>query len=147
MPFTPCNYRIAATEEGLERGYFHLMGIPIDVKTQYKDYTIKSPQGSGWVAKHGYKNVELNWESLNPRQLNVLRSRVESALNSADRLLYMTIPRNDGTSPSMDDWIDISGKPDLRDPTVLDGRTSGVHLTNISLFLNDVEIVNDPATF
>ena len=142
MPFfQACNWRIATTEADLVRGYFHTWGLPLHLKIRYRDYSQKIPQGAGWSARHGYENLELNWEVLTQFQARFLKNIIEDALDLTG-YIYLTVTPADGRSK----WIDVRGAPHVPDIESADHSMTGIHHTNVSLFVNNVVIINDPAT-
>jgi hypothetical protein len=141
-------WRIATTEAGLASNWFIGLGLPEPTQVEYNDHTTKNPQSEGGVAKHGYHNVKLLWTKLSPSQAWQIRSLVDSAIAGATGTLFMTTTRLDGSNPGVD-WIDISGRPDMSQitPEAPIIGASGYSHNNITLTLNNVTVINDPASF
>lgn len=141
-------WRIALTEPLLASGWFIARGLPEPSQVEFKGHTSKSPQSEGGVGRHGYLNVTLLWTKLTLSQANTLRDLYNDSVAQASGLLFMSILRMDGTNPGKD-WIDVSGRPDLSD-IVADAPIIGARgfmVSNITLKLGNVAIVNDPASF
>lgn len=139
-------WRIAATEAALANGYMFLRGIPLPDTAPYRDHSQRVSKTTGGQARHGYKNVRLFWEILDRAQANRLRTIVQAGLDDAG-YVYLTIDRNNGIAGGPD-WIDVRGRPYMPDfdPSQIAGATGTVH-QRVELFVNNLTIVNDPATF
>jgi hypothetical protein len=141
-------WRIATTEAGLAKNWFIGLGIPEPTQIEYMDHSVKNAQSEGGTARHGYHSVQLMWRKLSPYQAYQLKSNHDAAVASATGLLFMTVSRLDATNPGAD-WIDISGRPDMspvapEQPII---SANGYSHANIILTLNNVSVVNDPASF
>lgn len=141
-------WRVATTEAALSNNWFISLGLPEPTQIEYSDHTIKNSQSEGGTARHGYHTVKIMWSKLSPFQAWTLKNVHDNAKASATGLLFMTVSRLDGSKPGVD-WIDISGRPDIgpiapEQPII--GANGYVH-DNVVLALNNVTVLNDPASF
>lgn len=135
-------WRISTTST-LARQNLFLLGIPPPTTPVYKEYAALVQQSQGGQSRQGYINVTLLWDTLTRQQGFKLKALVEVAL-AAGSLLYATVDYNDGTyGPGH--FVDISGVPH---PVVLEpaGNSQGLIYSNVTLFVNNCTIVNNPAT-
>ena len=139
-------WRIATTEAGLASGYFFAMGLEVPTNAPYHDYSTRVGQSTGGQARHGYKNVRCYWERLDRREARMLREAVQAGLDLTGTI-FLTIDRANGSGDTFD-WIDVSGKPHMPDfdPSRFGGATNIMH-ENVELFVNNLTIINDPASF
>lgn len=139
------HYRLATTENGLATGHLFVWQLPPPTTATYRDHSQKFPQSDGGEARHGFRSVELTWNTLTPAQAYTIRRMVVTVL-SAGNPLYLTINRADGTRPG-NDWIDVFGRPRIPDiePEGSIAGASGFYHRNVTLFVNNLTIVNDPA--
>lgn len=140
-------WRIATTEAGLASGWFIGLGLPEPTQIEYNDHSTKNPQSEGGTARHGYHGARILWRKMSVNQAYQIKNRVDAAIASATGLLFMTIVRLDGSSPGAD-WIDISARPDMgpiAPEAPIIGATGYSH-NNVVLNLNNITVVNDPAS-
>ena len=136
--------RIATTEAGLATGNFHVRGLPEPATIILVDHSVKQPQSTGGMARHGYHHASVIWERLTGTQANAIRALIETAeatYGQGNGTLWLTLPRTTGEESGLD-LVDISGKahmPDLQPATV--GLYTGVTLT-----INNVTVENEPST-
>lgn len=145
-----CNvyYRMSTSDTGLATGYFFLREIPPPSEVVYKAYARVYDTSRGGAIQQGYYNVEILWQTLRPKQAYAIKQLVDAALATANKYLYLTIDRQDGTSPGRD-WIDVYGYP--REMEIVQKGpivgSSGVAHENVRLFVNNLTVLNDPADF
>lgn len=137
------NIRLSITEADLVYGWLYNLELPPPVMI-YRDHTEKRPAGRGGQATHGFISVELYWaDVLTVRQADKLKTLVEDALDSVEGVLYVTADRKNG----LNDWVDFKGTPLPIDVIPEDDmEDGGTYVEDISLIINALEIVNDPAT-
>jgi len=144
-----CDYqkiRIALTEAGLTTGYLFVQKIQPPDNIQYNSFSQLTNQGDGGKARQGFANAVLTWVNPNPNTLFQIKKIVDNALNGT-RLLYVTIPLNDG-STSGRTFIDISCIPHPISGQEAGGFVArGIAYSAITLNLNNVTIINNPAVF
>lgn len=136
-------FRLAASEAGLAKGYLFAHGIPAP-QVEYRDHSVKVSQSDGGQARHGYKTVSLLWATLTREQGASLRAIVEGAGST----IYASFPRGNGAGEGWD-FIDVSGKPQMPDMApddTLAGRQTWIY-QNVQLVINNLTIINQPASF
>lgn len=143
-----CNYRIATTEVGLERGWFRYLKIPPPTTVDYKAFSEKKARTTGGQVLHGYKNLTILWTNIGVAAARRITRYVDYALStSGTGLLYVTFDM----FPNRD-WVDVSGIPHPMDPQVLQGPfqiygNAGLGgYSNLTLYLNNITIINDPSS-
>lgn len=142
LPKWALYWRISATSTLLHQNFFAL-GLPIPQTPIFKTYSALVPQSQGGQARQGYENVSILWSELTREQGFKLKALVETVL-TASTPLYMTVDFNDGTYlPGS--FVDVSGTPY---PVILEAAawSQGLVYQNVTLFLNNVTVVNNPAT-
>lgn len=134
-------WRISTTLAGLSSGFFIGLKLPPPDLPDFKPYSQLVPQSQGGLAEQGYISETVFWDFMDYSQLTTLTRIVEAATNST---LWMTIDRAHGYG--LNHFIDVSGiiQPLTFEP-VSKGR--GVIYANVSLTLNNITIINDPANF
>lgn len=142
-----CNIRLAVTEALLARGYLiqnwrlPSPGLPI-----YNDNTVRVATSDGGEALRGFRSFSLTFDVLDFLQRRTLRRIAEESLDSSGGLIFATVDRSwNGAGPD-GDWIDVSGQAHIPAITPIgnsDGRASG----GVTLIVNNLTIVNDPAVF
>ena len=139
-------WRISTTEAGLGSGYYHALGIPPPTNAPYHDYSTRVGQSTGGQARHGYKNVREFWERMDRTEATTLKEIIEAGIALTGEV-FLTVDRANGEGDTFD-WIDVRGKPHVPDfdPSRFAGASDIVH-ENIELFVNNLTIVNDPASF
>lgn len=141
-----CDIRLAITEANLTKGYVTFSwGLPKPDLPVYNDSSTRVATADGGLSLRGWPSVILTWNRLSPRQARTVRKLVEDALDGGG-LLYATIDRSWAGVGAQGDWIDVSGVPQLPQITPA-GNTSGLAKDNVTLVINDLTIVNDPAVF
>lgn len=146
MPNSLCNTRLAETEAGLSRGYIiHSWGLPKPTQPIYQDHSQKVALADGGQALRGWPSVTLIWDRLSITQFRTLRKLVEAAIDNTG-YLYLTVDKSWNGSEGHGYWVDVRGKPTIPDnaPTA---NTSGMIRDNVVLEINNIESVNDPASF
>lgn len=138
----PLNYRIGPTLSGLD--FFFLVGITTPSTANYQGFSDKAAQGDGGQATHGYKTVTLTWVNADPKTVRRVKQYVNQALSSTKEI-YLTVPYNDGSVIGRT-FIDIVGRP-WPIEAAEDGIQGnwGMVYGNLTLFVNNVTIVNNPA--
>lgn len=137
----PCNrWRIAATEVGLDRGMFISHNLPMPETIDFKSYSEQLDSAEGAKNKAGYVRVVMSWAKITRPQLFKFR-RIVTGLGRNVRL-FMTVDRNSGTKGS-EEWVDISGYPDLLEPPADAVGRKTRQSYDITLSLNNVTIIGD----
>lgn len=142
-----CNIRLATTEAGLAKGYLmHSWQLPAPALPVYADHSVKVALANGGQAIRGFRSFSLTWDRLTDHQANVLRALVEAALDTANEVIFATIDFGwDGTqAPGY--FVDVSGEPHIMDNTPA-GNTWGRARDGVTLFVNNLTDVNNPASF
>lgn len=140
-----CNIRLGSSEAGLSRGYIiHSLGIPKPTQPIYNDHSVQVALSDGGVAKRGWPSIILLWDDLTVVQVRVLREIVDAAITAG--YLYVTADKSWNGSEGLGYWVDFRGRPALSDSPPSPG-TSGLLRENISLTIDNLETVNDPASF
>lgn len=139
-------WRISTTEAGLARGNFFIWELPPPSLPDYQNFSERVPEAEGGEATVGYAKLELTWENVSPHVLRTLRRLVQTSLDGT-KDLYLTIDRSNGEGSGYD-WVDVKGIPHIPEKRV--GRNSsgsrGTFLSSVLLRVNNITIVNDPAT-
>lgn len=142
-----CRIRIATTESDLAKGWLlYAHKLPRPDLPIYSDHSTKVAVTDGGQALRGFPSASMTWDRLTWEQARTLRKLIEDSLDSADGLIYATIDRSWNRAGSLEDWIDIKGRahiPDMPPVSGTDGRLND----NVTLFIGNVEIINDPASF
>jgi len=137
------NYRISTTEIRLGYGHLFAQGIPVPDIQVYNDSSSVVSTGDGGETRHGYLSVTWTWNRLSFNQIRIIKGMIDY-VQSNDLYLYMTVDRGvDGSGRG--DWIDVKGKPRNLQQTVVSNSNS-VGYDNVTLYLNNLVIVNDPST-
>ena len=138
--------RLSLTELGLSTGYLYLRKIQPPNLIQYSGFTDLVTVGDSGQSRQGFANAILTWTNPSAKTVYYIRKYVDDSL-SGSRLLYATIPLNDG-STFYRQFIDISGVP-----LVISAQETGqfgsrgIAFNAIELKLNNVTILNNPASF
>ena len=142
-----CDIRLATTEAGLSNGYLiYSWGLPKPQVPLFSDHSVKSPLSSGGQALRGHSSVSLLFERLTAAQARALRKLVEDALDSTDGLMYLTVDKAWRGSGGEGSWEDVKGEPHIPDLAAA-ASTDGKLFQNVTLFVNAIQSVNDPASF
>lgn len=138
-------WRIATTEAGLQNGIFPAVNLPPVVQWFPRDYSVKTNDAEGGVHRDGFMTYEMLWTRMTPDQLSALFRIFTAAIDSD---IYVTGRWYDSSSPAVR-WVDLKGKPDLTDPTPnVPAFAYGVQVfSTITLKLNNVVLINDPANY
>lgn len=134
-------WRISTTLLGLSNGFFIGLKLPPPDLPDFRPYSQLVPQSQGGQSEQGYISEVVFWDFMDYSQLSTLTRIVEAATNST---LWMTIDRAHGYG--LNHFIDVSGivRPLTFEPV---SRGRGVIYANVSLTLNNITIINDPASF
>lgn len=134
-------WRISTTLLGLSNGFFIGLKLPPPDLPDFRPYSQLVPQSQGAQSEQGYISEVVFWDFMDYSQLSTLTRIVEAATNST---LWMTIDRAHGYG--LNHFIDVSGivRPLTFEPV---SRGRGVIYANVSLTLNNITIINDPASF
>jgi hypothetical protein len=141
------NWRIATTEAGLPNGSMVARGIGVPLQPEPADHSVKRGRSQGGSGHYGYKKYRLLWRNLDERQASDLR-RLVGDVRTSKLPLYVTGQWFDEANP-YSRWVDLRGEPELDDMAPqppISGRGINVYGT-VVLTLNNVDLVNDPATF
>lgn len=109
------------------------------------DYSTKKNDAEGGVHRDGFMTYELLWTRMVQDQLSALK-RIFNATIGSD--IYITGLWYDTSDPVLR-WVDMKGKPDMTDatPNVPAFAYGQQVFSTISLKLNNVVIINDPAVY
>lgn len=147
----PWDWRVSLTEADLDRGAFKLFNIPVPTIGEYNDSSVEVSRGEGEQALHGFATYRFMWDVVSRSQAHNIRVWIDGA-KAATGWLYMTVDLTDDSGFGVQ-WVDVRGKPH-RDYKAADagsivGRLPGSsgHMSNYTLLLNAVEIVNNPSLF
>jgi hypothetical protein len=139
------NWRISSSLATLPRGAFPSVNLP--PVTQYfpRDYSVKVNDAEGGVHRNGFMTYELLWTRMVSDQLSAFQ-RIYNETIDGD--MYITGLWYDTLNPVIR-WVDMSGKPDVTDPTPnVPAFAYGQQVfSTINLKLNNVVLLNDPATY
>lgn len=147
----PWDWRIALIEADLATSPFKVWNIVVPELATYNDSSVETAKGEGEQALHGFPNMRFLWDILTRQQGNRIRQFIDAA-KAGTGWLYFTVDLTDDSSVGIQ-WADIRGKPhrdrETADAGSIAGRLPGSqgHFDNYSLFLNAVEIVNNPSIF
>ena len=136
---------MATTLAGLQRGALPTIGMPPVVQFFPRDYSAKVNDAEGGVSRAGFMTYEVLWTRVDVQQLAVFQ-RIFAATVGSD--LYFTGRWWDTNNPVVR-WVDMMGKPDATDPTPnVPAFAYGIQVfSTVSLKLNNVILVNDPAIY
>lgn len=144
----PYKWRIGLTEAELAKSSFAANGIPLPDTADFQDFAVERKKSNGSTAVHGFKSETCFWAEMSPAGLKALKALVDQA-RSTKLPLFMTVDRGDGTAAN-NDWIDISGYPayvNARKAAVGEIQHGISQTDNVTLFLNNVTILNDPSNY
>ncbi len=138
------NWRMAASLGTLPTNFLSSHRLPKPTAIAYRSWTEQFDVGEGATAEHGYINVQIVWGVLERAQLATLKDIIAAA--GVNRL-YMTIDKNYGDR-GVEEWIDVSGYPRMSppSPSVPVDRSTYSVFDSFTLTLNNVTVINDPAT-
>lgn len=134
-------WRISATSTLTNRNFF-VLGLPPPNTPDYKDYAQKLSRSQGGLARQGYKNITILWDSLDFLQFKTLTDIVEAGITAGS--LYATIEKADGTGLA-NSFIDVHGIVQPLDHTVV-SNARGIVYQNVTLVLTNITVDNDPST-
>jgi len=140
--------RIATSDAGLAKGHFFIRGLPEPILITFAQYSVKTEQGQGGKARHGYKRASVLWDYLTATQAAALTSVItaaETTYGVGNGIVYLTIPDADGSIAGVG-MIDVYGVADLPQFNSPQGA-SGLLYENVLLTLNNVTIVHKPALY
>lgn len=141
-----CNYiRIAVSETELPKRFIYNMGIARPDRAVYKDYSVLRPKSRGGLGRYGYPNVEIYWRNMLQKDAFILRNLIEGALDLTNGIIYVTVDTANGQSPGKH-WVDFYGIPQM---PVFEEAGDGLPVTyfeDVSLIINNLKVLNDPAT-
>lgn len=142
-----CKIRLAITEALLAQGYLvHNWRIPSPSLPLYSDHASKVALSDGGQSLRGFRSFSLMFDVLDSLQRRTLRRIAEEALDSAGGLIFATVDRGWNGAGPIDDWIDISGTPHVPQITPI-GNSNGLASSGVTLVVNNLTIVQDPAVF
>ncbi len=136
---------MAETLATLPRGSFPVVNLPPVAQYFPRDYSVKQNDAEGGQHRAGFMTYELLWTRMDSGQLSPLQ-RIFN--NTIDGDMFVTGLWYDTNNPVLR-WVDLKGKPDLSDATPnVPAFAFGVQVfSTIALKLNNVVLVNDPATY
>lgn len=136
------NFRLATSQAGLASGNLFLWHIPAPDVPTYKDHAAKTNLANGGQALRGFRSVTWLWNRLPAMAAYTVRRLVTDALEDTG-LLYLTIDLGWNGSRPPGTWVDARGVPHI--PDIAPASPGAQVVDNLVLFVNDVEIVSDPA--
>lgn len=140
-PFCGYNWRIATTEPALAYSSFYALGLPVPSLAPPMPGQIELARGDGSQAIHGYRSLELFWDRLGIHYLRLLEGLVQAA---AGGVLYVTY-YDRGV------WVDGRGYPWVPLEREMIGPLHSLRgrygEDNYRLYLNNIEIVNNPSLY
>lgn len=145
-------FRIGLSQALMTSNFFQFFKIPVPTTCQFRDYSGTFSQSDGGAVQHGYATVTMLWNNLRSDQAFFLKEFVNGALGddpAGTGILYMTVLKNNADDIGRR-YIDVSGVPhplEINEAGTLNGSVGLVVYENVRLFLNDVTIINDPASF
>lgn len=143
------NIRLATTEAGLSKGYLMFSwGLPPPSLPVYADHAAKITLTDGGQAVRGFTSFSLTWDRgvLNSQQVYVLRNLIEAAIATSGKQIFATVDYSWNSTNAPGHWVDCSGFPHLSDYTPA-GGTGGLLKDQVTLFVNNLTEVNNPASF
>lgn len=147
----PFMYRISTTEPGLAMDTFYNWQIAIPDIVDFRLSTTVSTRGDASQRFDGFRQLHLTWTKIS--ELHWYRiKQIILDVNAAGSPLYMTIDPEIGDSPGQQGYIDLMGyphQPQLFQPgnPSLPYRHGRPSKANLTVFLNDVTILNDPSLY
>lgn len=134
-------WRIGLTE-GLLR-YFFVLYLPVPTEFEFTRSAERIPYSQGKVSLAGYKSFSMTWDIVPSMTFNFFDRLITEATNDYSSLVFATVDR--GTR----DWIDVKG---YVEPMLYERRTTprgirGVGINNLTLTVNNLTVINDPAEF
>lgn len=141
-------FRMATALADLAQGAnFYILGIHEPDMAYFTDHTTRYPQSQGGQARQGYNQATLFWSELLVEEAAIIRGLIvaaEALTETGNGILYVTMPKNDGSSFSPG-WIDISGVA-IMPQWIPEQGTRGKVYSNITLSLNNVTVEAEPST-
>ncbi len=142
-----CKIRLAITEALLTQGYLvYNWRIPSPSLPIYNDHSSKVSLTDGGQSLRGFRSFSLTFDVLDSLQRRTLRRIAEEALDSAGGLVFATVDRGWNGAGPIGDWIDVSGQAHVPQITPI-GNSNGLASSGVTLLVNNLAIVNDPASF
>jgi len=145
IPAMICDIRLAITEALLGRGYLiQNWRLPTPSLPIYNDNSVRVTTSDGGEALRGFRSFSLTWDVLDSLQRRTVRRIAEESLDSSGGLIFATIDFSwNGTGPN-GTWVDVSGN--ARIPAIVPiGNSDGLASGSVTLIVNNLTIVNDPA--
>lgn len=145
MPTDFHKWRISDQQSTLSRNSLPSVGLPPVVQWFPRDYSVKKNDAVGGIHRDGFLTYEVLWTRMDTGQLSALMRYFNLTVGSD---LYFTGYWYDTVNPVVR-FVDLRGKPDLSDPTPnAPAFGYGVQVFSaITLKLNNVVLINDPATY
>jgi hypothetical protein len=130
----------------LPRQTFPVIGLAPVTQWFPVDHSTKNAGTDGSTHRGGYMKYELLWTRLDTAQHDAFLRIIGQVPPNAD--LHITGRWYDSNNPAIR-WVDLKGKPDWVDATPNPPAFAyGVDVFSaIKLTLNNVELVNDPASY
>jgi hypothetical protein len=140
------NIRLATSEALLARGYLiYSWGLPMPTLPVYADHSQRVATADGGIALRGYPSFSLTWNRLSAQQARTLRKLVEDAID-ASGVLWATIDLGWNNSATAGSWVDVYGVPHIPQTSPVGGTMAGA-FDSVTLFVNNLTIDNNPASF
>ncbi|KKL93171.1 hypothetical protein LCGC14_1877370 [marine sediment metagenome] len=142
-----CKIRLAITEALLAQGYLvYNWRIPSPSLPIYNDHSSKVSLTDGGQSLRGFRSFSLTFDVLDSLQRRTLRRIAEEALGSVDGLLYASVDKGWAGIGPEGSWIDVSGQAHIPQITPI-GNSNGLASSGVTLLVNNLTIVQDPAVF
>jgi hypothetical protein len=139
---TLCNVRLATSQAGLLNGWLNVLGLPEPSQPVKAASSQRVNLSDGGQALRGFESVTLFWDRLEFQQARVLRKLVEDAGNN---VLYVTADGGWDGSRGLGNYVDYSGRAHI--PELVPVPSSdGLVYDSVTLFINNLAVVADPAT-
>lgn len=133
--------RIASTLAGLPLGWLQPgWDLPFPTTPIYNPYVARISKADGGISKRGWISSRLTWVEPTITQAATLYEIAEFGD------VYATLNRG-WAAVAIDDWIDVSGKVFIDNDVAPIAGANGIVLNAITLVINNITIVNDPASF
>ncbi len=129
-----------------EMGTSNLTKVPLFVRnisppdvSDYQPFSVIKEVDEGSAIRHGFQSATLTWVNPDSRTIYNIKQLVDDALNN-DRLLYLTIPQNDGSviAKTFNEYVGVVHPIDATEQGAMFGR--GVVYNSLTLFVNNLVI-------
>lgn len=148
----PWNWAFAVVEADLGRFKLPTLEIPVPDVVDYTPYANVITVADGGQRRYGYSQLRLTWETMNGRAYDKMSAFIIVA-QASPNVMYATVDLYDSGRASSSAWyVDISGYPHFMPQAAplagsVAGRRGQKVFTNVTLFLNNITIINDPSNY